>query len=181
MRLPGSPSSSGQAPRRHDSWRWHGGVMSSQHTYRVRCAWSGSTGAGYRQYRREHIGSAPPARGSLVLSADQAFLGEAEHLNPEQLVVLAAASCQLLSFLAVAARARIDVLAYHDEAEAVMPAEERPVRLTRITLRPRIVVATGPTVERVRHLVEVAHRECYIANSLRTEIEIEAQISFSDG
>ncbi len=161
--------------------RWHGGVMSSQHTYRVRCSWSGSTGAGYQHYRREHTGTAPPARDCLVLSADQAFLGEAEHLNPEQLVLLAAASCQLLSFLAVAARARVDVLAYHDEAEAVMPAEERPVRLTRITLRPRIVVATGPTVEGVRHLAEVAHRECYIANSLRTEIHIEAQVSFGDG
>ena len=95
--------------------------MSSVHAYRARCSWSGSTGEGYEQYRREHVGSAPPAGDSLLLSADPAFRGQAEHLNPEQLVALAAASCQLLSFLSVAARARLDVVAYEDDAEGVMP------------------------------------------------------------
>ncbi len=61
--------------------------MSSVHAYRARCSWSGSTGEGYEQYRREHAGSAPPAGDSLLLSADPAFRGQAEHLNPEQLVV----------------------------------------------------------------------------------------------
>lgn len=154
--------------------------MSSQHTYRARCSWSGSTSGGYQHYRREHTGAAPPARDSLTLSADPTFLGRAAHLNPEQLVVLAATSCQLLSFLAVAARARLDVLAYDDDAEGVMPAGNHPARLTRIVLRPQITLASGPTVERVHHLVEVAHRECYVANSLRTEIDIEATVGFRD-
>jgi len=43
-------------------------------------------------------------------------------------VVLAAGSCQLLSFLAVAARARLDVVAYEDDAEGVMPEGDHPVR-----------------------------------------------------
>lgn len=154
-------------------------AMTSQHHYRARCSWSGSTGEGYEHYRREHTASAPPAGDSLVLSADQAFLGRADHLNPEQLVVLAAASCQLLSFLAAAARARIDVVAYDDDAEGVMPGDDHPVGLTRIVLRPRIVVAPGPTVERVRHLVEVAHRDCYVANSLRAQVNVEPRIEFS--
>ncbi len=154
--------------------------MSADHTYRVHCAWTGSTGAGHPHYRREHSATAAPARDALVLSADTAFLGDPDHLNPEQLLVMAAASCQLLSFLAVAARARIDVLAYEDHAEGVMPGDERPLRLTRILLRPRIVVTAGPTPERVRHLVEVAHRECYVANSLRTEIDVEPRVEFAD-
>ncbi|MDQ2727175.1 MAG: OsmC family protein [Actinomycetota bacterium] len=154
--------------------------MSAQHRYRARCSWSGSTGEGYEHYKREHTASAPPADDSLVLSADQTFLGRPDHLNPEQLVVLAAASCQLLSFLAVAARARIDVVAYADDAEGIMPGDDRPAGLTRIVLRPRIVVVAGPTVERVRHLVEVAHRECYVANSLRTQVDVEPRIEFSD-
>ena len=125
-------------------------------------------------------GSAPPAGDSLLLSADPAFRGQAAHLNPEQLVVLAAGSCQLLSFLAVAARARLDVVAYEDDAEGVMPEGDHPVRLTRIVLRPRIVLAAGPTEQRVRHLVDVAHRECYIANSLHTDIDVQAQIEFCE-
>ncbi len=147
-----------------------------EHTYRVRCTWQGSTGVGYRDYRREHLVSAPPAHDTLTLSADPAFLGTADRLNPEQLLVMAAASCQLLSFLAAAARARIDVLGYSDDAVGVMPAGAPPMRLSRIALRPRIVVAAGATAEQVRHLVDVAHRECYIANSLSADVTVEPQV-----
>ena len=131
------------------------------------------------RYQREHVVAVPPARDTLTLSADPAFLGQPERLNSEQLLVMAAASCQLLSFLAVAARARVDVLGYEDDAVGVMPEDDRPIRLTRIVLQPRIVVALGPTAEEVRHLVDVAHHECYIANSLRTEVSVQPQVEFS--
>lgn len=106
-------------------------------------------------------------------------------MNPEQLLVLSASSCQLLSFLAVAARARIDVVDYRDSAEAVMPEDDRPMRITRIVLRPEITVSAsdsaGPTDEKLRHLCEAAHRECFIANSLRTEVVVEPTFSRRDG
>lgn len=148
------------------------------HRYFARTEWEGATGAGYEEYGRAHRATAPPAAASLELSADPSFRGDPAQLNPEQLVVLAASSCQLLSFLAVAARARLDVRHYRDEAEGTMPEGDPPVRLTRIVLRPRIEVARGPTEQRVRHLCEVAHRECYIANSLRTEIVVEPTVVF---
>jgi organic hydroperoxide reductase OsmC/OhrA len=142
----------------------------------VRCRWSGSTGAGYEVFGRAHDAESPPAEVSLRLSGDPSFGGDATILNPEQLVVLAASSCQLLSFLAVASRARIDVRRYEDEGEGTMPEDDPPTRLTSIVLRPTIWVATGPTQERIAHLVEVAHRECYVANSLRTDIRVEPTI-----
>lgn len=148
------------------------------HRYTVRCHWSGSTGVGYDAFSRTHDAEAHPAEVSLRLSADATFGGDARLLNPEQLVVLAAASCQLLSFLAVAARARIDVLRYEDESEGTMTEDDPPTRLTSIVLRPTISVAPGPSGEQVAHLVEVAHRECYVANSLRTEIRVEPTIMF---
>lgn len=150
------------------------------HRYRASVAWSGSTAGGYDAYDRTHTAAAPPAGTELTLAADPAFRGDPALLNPEQLVVLAASSCQLLSFLAVAARARIDVRSYEDEAEAEMPEDDPPVRLTTITLRPRVVVRRGPSVERVHHLLEVAHRECYIASSLRTEVRIEADVTVEE-
>jgi organic hydroperoxide reductase OsmC/OhrA len=158
--------------------RDHTGAV-TVHRYAARCSWSGSTAPGYDHYDRAHKASSPPVAVALDLSADPAFRGDPSRLNPEQLVVLAAASCQLLSFLAVAARARLDVVAYEDEAEGEMPDDDKPVRLTTITLRPRITMRAGPKEERVRHLVEVAHRECYIANSLRTEVLVEPTITFA--
>lgn len=148
------------------------------HRYQAHCSWRGSTGAGYEGYGRAHEAGAPPATAVMTLSSDPAFRGDPTLLNPEQLVVLAASSCQLLSFLAVAARARIDVREYDDEAEAEMDEGDPPARITRIVLRPRIVLAAGPTRDRVEHLVDVAHRECFIANSLRSEMTIQPTIEF---
>ena len=155
--------------------------MSTTHRYQARCSWSGSTGAGYDVYDRAHRAVAAPAATTLDLSGDRAFLGDPARLNPEQLLLIAASSCQLLSFLAVAARARIDVVAYEDQAEGVMPEDDPPTRFTSITLRPAITVrAPGsgapPSLERVQRLVHLAHEECYIANSLRTEITVDAVI-----
>lgn len=150
--------------------------MAHLHRYTASCRWEGSTRVGYELYDRTHIAQAEPAEEALTLSSDPAFRGKPQLLNPEQLLVVAASSCQLLSFLAVCARARIDVRRYEDRAEAEMPEDNRPVRITTIVLHPRIEVASGPSEERVRQLVEQAHRQCYIANSLRSDVRVEPEI-----
>jgi organic hydroperoxide reductase OsmC/OhrA len=150
--------------------------MTEPHRYRATCTWTGSTAAGYEHYQRTHRGTAPPARASLDLSADPGFHGDPALLDPEQLVVLAAASCQLLSFLAVAARARLDVVEYHDEADGEMRSDIRPPQITRIELHPRIVVQGDADVDRIRKLVDLAHKECFIANSLTSEITVMPDI-----
>jgi organic hydroperoxide reductase OsmC/OhrA len=146
------------------------------HRYATTVEWAGSTALGYDHYERGHTARVAPVAATLDLSGDPAFRGDGACLNPEQLLVLAASSCQLLSFLAAMARARVDVVAYHDDAVAEMPEDDRPVRITSITLRPRITVRGDVTDDRVLHLVEVAHRECFIANSLTADIAIEAEI-----
>jgi len=146
------------------------------HTYRTSLTWKGSTGEGYAAYDRTHSVVAPPAEATLTLSSDPAFSGDPSLLSPEQLLVLSASSCQLLSFIAVAARSRIDVVAYRDSAEAVMPEDDSPTRITRIDLRPIVTIRSGdagaPSDDRLLHLCEVAHEECYVANSLRTEVVV---------
>lgn len=151
-------------------------MSTDTHTYRATVEWAGSTASGYTGYDRAHHVTCFPAMAELDVSSDPAFEGNPALLNPEQLLLAAASSCQLLSFLAVAARARIDVVEYRDQASAAMPASDRPVMVSTITLRPSITVrgreGGEPGEERLRHLVEVAHRECFIANTLRSEITI---------
>lgn len=159
--------------------------MGAVHTYRSSLLWSGSTGVGYEHYDRDHRVEVAGPDVALDLSADPAFRGDPARLDPEQLVLAAAASCQLLSFLAVAARARLDVVDYRDDAHAVMPEDDPPVRITRIELHPKITLRDDgnrprPTDERLAHLVEVAHRECFIANSLRSEISIDPTFTWAD-
>ncbi len=154
------------------------GAAARLHRYRATVGWEGSTGGGYEAYSRAHQGTAPPASLRLALSADPAFRGDAASANPEQLVLLAAASCQLLSFLAVAARARVEVVAYHDEAEAEMSERGVAPALTAIRLRPRIAARPGVSEARLCRLVALAHRQCYIANSLRTEVTVAPVIEW---
>jgi organic hydroperoxide reductase OsmC/OhrA len=156
-------------------------MSSTIHRYQAACAWEGSTGLGYERYARSHQVSIGPQR--LTVSSDVAFRGDPAQLNPEQLLLTAAVSCQLLSFLAVAARARLDVLRYRDEAVAEMPERPRGTRIERIWLRPEILLASSPPggERRVRALVEQAHRECYIANTLGCEVSVEPRIAFAAG
>ena len=140
----------------------------SGHRYEARTRWAGSTSVGWESYDRTHIAVAPPADAELTLTTGESK-GDPRHLNPEQLVVMAASSCQLLWFLHLAAKARIDVVEYEDRAEGEMPED----RLTAIALRPRIVVASDAPEERIAHLCELAHEQCNIANSLTAEVTVE--------
>ena len=151
------------------------------HLYDTRLRWSGSTGAGWADYDRAHTASAPPARQDVRLTTGEAH-GDPAILNPEQLLVMAASSCQMLWFLHLAAKARIDVVAYEDEAQGIMRDDDDPgAGVSEITLRPRISVAGDAPRERVLRLAAKAHELCNIANSLRSEMRIDARVERADG
>jgi len=153
--------------------------MGKVHKYHCQLDWNGSTAGGFEHYDREHRAICAPSPTSLRLSSDPAFLGDPELLNPEQLLLLAASSCQMLSFLAFAARARIHVVSYSDNADATMPEDDKPMRITEMTLRPQITVAGENDDQRVRHWIARAHQACFIANSVNSEITIEPHIEIT--
>jgi organic hydroperoxide reductase OsmC/OhrA len=150
--------------------------MAHVHTYRASLRWEGSTADGYAAYPRAHEVRTPPARASLHLTSDVPFRGDADLTNPEQLLLASASSCQLLSFLAVAARAGVDVVAYTDDAEAFMPVTREPMHVERIVLRPRVVVRGDVDDETVLRLLEAGHDGCFIANSLKSEVLLEPTV-----
>jgi organic hydroperoxide reductase OsmC/OhrA len=146
------------------------------HSYATRLVWEGSTAEGYRAYSRDHIGVTVPPTQELALSADPAYRGNRDLLNPEQLLVMAASSCQLLSFLSIAARQGVTVLGYSDDAQAWMDVADTPQRVGRIKLSPVIEVAAGVDPDEVVRISEQAHEECFIANSLTSTIELAVTV-----
>jgi organic hydroperoxide reductase OsmC/OhrA len=149
------------------------------HRYRTRIEWSGSTGLGWDRYDRAHRASAQPAEQELTLTTGEEK-GDHRQLNPEQLVVIAAASCQMLWFLHLAAKARVDVVAYADDSLGEMPLDAEPVRIERISLRPRITIRGQAGEDRVRKLCETAHRHCNVANTLTSEVTIDPTVDFAE-
>ena len=83
-------------------------------------------------------------------------------------------SCHMLFFLDFARRAGVVVTSYEDEAEGVM--EKGPdgrVRITKVTLRPRIVFGGTPDPATLDDLHHKAHEACFIANSVTSEVVVE--------
>jgi organic hydroperoxide reductase OsmC/OhrA len=147
----------------------------TDHRYETRLRWTGSTGLGWESYDRGHSATAPPAEQEVRLTTGESK-GDPAVLNPEQLVVMAASSCQMLMFLHLAAKARIDVVAYEDDATGLMPGDREPTWITGITLRPRVVIDGEASEERVRKLMHTAHEHCFIATTLRSDMTIEPTI-----
>lgn len=147
--------------------------MSRQHDYGVTVRWSGDTGAGYRNYGRDHdvvVAGKPVLKGS----ADPAFRGNPERWNPEELLVASLSECHMLTFLALCARDGIAVTDYVDAASGVM-REEPGIggRLAEVVLRPQVTVADPAMVERAEALHEQAHNTCFIANSVNFPVRHE--------
>jgi organic hydroperoxide reductase OsmC/OhrA len=143
----------------------------STHRYETQVHWTGSTGLGWDAYTREHTASARGVEQEVRITTGEAQ-GDPSVLNPELLLLMAASSCQMLWFLDVASRARVDVVEYRDDAVALMPLDEQPVRITEIELRPTIAVSGDVSEERIHKLVDTAHRHCFIANSLTSQMTI---------
>lgn len=109
---------------------------------------------------------------SLAMSSAPAFRGDPRRVNPEQLFVAALSSCQALTYLFLAAKHRIGVLEYTDDAEGRLDMVEGQMRMADVTLRPHIVVEYGADEARARELVDKAHRQCFIGNSVVTAVRI---------
>jgi len=110
-------------------------------------------------------------------SAAKEYLGKAELGNPEELLAAALSSCHMLTFLAVAAKSRLVVESYEDEAVALLDKNAAgKLAVTRTTLRPKVVFSksTPVTPEKLHELHEKAHRNCFIANSVSCEVVTEA-------
>ena len=99
------------------------------------------------------------------------------HVDPEEGYVAAISSCHMLTFLYVAMREGFLVESYEDDAVGVMRKNERgAIWVSAVTLNPRIIYggAKRPTDADVDHLHHLAHEQCFIADSVKTEIRIDS-------
>jgi organic hydroperoxide reductase OsmC/OhrA len=105
-------------------------------------------------------------------------LSREDAVDPEEAFVAALSSCHMLTFLYLAARQGFVVDSYDDDAVGVMTRNERgKLYVSRVTLRPRIVFSgeKRPGDAEIGALHHHAHEECFIANSVLTEVVVESQ------
>jgi organic hydroperoxide reductase OsmC/OhrA len=98
------------------------------------------------------------------------------NVDPEEAFVAAISSCHMLSFLYVASRHGFQVDSYEDDAKGLMTKNAKGVPwVSSVVLHPRISYSGDrtPTASEVAELHHLAHEECFIANSVRTEVTVE--------
>ena len=104
----------------------------------------------------------------------------ADAVDPEEALVAALSSCHMLTFLYLAQKQSFVVDSYDDDAVGVMTKNERgKLFVSQVTLRPRIVFsgAKRPSDAELVELHHHAHEECYIANSVLTEVVVEPAVA----
>ena len=102
-------------------------------------------------------------------------LSDAAAVDPEEAFVGALSSCHMLFFMAFAAKRGFRVDSYDDAAVGEMTKNANgKLYMSKVTLNPRVVYSGDkrPTAEDVAQMHHRAHEECYIANSVRSEVVI---------
>jgi organic hydroperoxide reductase OsmC/OhrA len=99
-------------------------------------------------------------------------------VDPEEAFVAAISSCHMLTFLYLASRQGFQIDSYDDTAVGLVTKNEKGVPwVSSVTLNPKIVYSGGklPAPADEEHLHHLAHEQCFIANSIKTEVVVHSR------
>ncbi|MFO0586047.1 MAG: OsmC family protein [Polyangiaceae bacterium] len=148
------------------------------HGFECHTTWTGASAGptvNYRSYSRDLLVEIP-GKPAIKASSAAAFLGDGALHNPEDMLMAALSTCHCLSYLALAARAGIAVIAYEDAATGTMEWEGGTYHFSRAVLHPKVTVQKGADLAKARALHEEAHKACFIARSVNFPVDHEAAI-----
>ncbi|WP_119302588.1 OsmC family protein [Dongia deserti] len=149
------------------------------HAYRATVLWRrGDQAFTDNRYSRGHVwrfdeGLEVPASSSPFVVPNYSITAA---VDPEEAFVASLSSCHLLFFLTFAARAGFTIDSYEDEARGEMAKNEAgKLYVARVTLHPTIVFSGDkrPSEADIAALHHRSHEECFIANSVKTEVVTE--------
>ncbi|MGH1427275.1 MAG: OsmC family protein [Arenicella sp.] len=98
------------------------------------------------------------------------------NVDPEEAFVAALSSCHMLFFLSIAAKRKFVIDQYLDNAVGVMEKGlDGKISMTKVTLCPDIKFSGDkkPTREQVEKMHHQSHEQCFIANSVKTEVTVD--------
>jgi organic hydroperoxide reductase OsmC/OhrA len=150
------------------------------HNYEAKVSWTRGASEKFtdNRYSRAHqwaFDSGITVRASSSPSVVPLPLSVADAVDPEEALVASTSSCHMLYFLFFAAKKGFVVDSYVDNASGVLEKNAAgKMSMSRITLRPSIAFAgASPSAGDLDSLHHAAHEECFIANSLKSEIVVE--------
>jgi organic hydroperoxide reductase OsmC/OhrA len=113
---------------------------------------------------------------SVRFSSPPEFKGEAGAWTPEDLFVSAIDACTMTTFVAFAEREKIPIISYHSAAEGLLEFVDGKYRITRVVVRPNVVVGSADAVDPTKDLFKKTHENCIVTNSINTAVVIEPEV-----
>jgi organic hydroperoxide reductase OsmC/OhrA len=145
--------------------------------HRVTVSWQrGGRDFTYESYTRDHTWTFPGGI-SFGASAAPDYKGNPDLVDHEAEFTAALSGCHMLTLRALAAKKRFVVERYTDNATGILEKNaEGKLAVNRVVLRPEIEFSgdTQPTAQELNDLHHKAHDYCFIANSVKTEVTVEA-------
>lgn len=154
--------------------------MSETHTFEATVRWPADPAQALPPdpafSRNAVLGS--PGHADVPGSSPTVFGGDASRYNPEELVAMGLAHCHMLTYLALAAKRRVAVLAYEDRATVELGRDPAlgKMKILSALLRPRVTVAKGTNLDDARAMHAKAHEHCFVANSVNFPVENAPEI-----
>jgi organic hydroperoxide reductase OsmC/OhrA len=155
--------------------------MSKHHEYGAEVQWQRAPHEAFtdNRYSRKHRlrfdgGTEVPGSSSpLVVPLP---MSDAAAVDPEEAFVASLAACHMLWFLSLAAQQGHVVDSYRDAAIGAMTKNAAgKLWISSVTLRPAVRFGgeRQPSAEALLQLHHRAHEECFIANSVKSEVRCE--------
>jgi organic hydroperoxide reductase OsmC/OhrA len=147
------------------------------HTYTAQVVWERQPEEAFtdNRYHREHslrFDGGIEVAGSSSPNVVPLPYSNATAIDPEEMFVASLSACHMLWFLSLAAKAGVVIDRYLDDASGAMTKNAQgKFWMSKVTLKP--LTTSTASAEQIAALHHQAHEECFIANSVRTEVVVD--------
>jgi len=142
--------------------------MNNQFLYETEVEWTGGRRGLLAARHLPIIDVAPPPE----------FQGDDQTWTPEHLFVASVNSCYMATFAALAEMSKLEFVSFASKAVGRLEKlEGQGYRVTEIILKPKLVVRFEHDLERAERILEKAERNCFISNSIKSEVRLSPEIT----
>jgi organic hydroperoxide reductase OsmC/OhrA len=142
-------------------------IKYKSYTYRTQLEWLGGRAGSL----------AAEGKPGFRVASPPEFKGEAGVWCPEDLFVASVNVCTMTTFAAFLGRLQLPVVSYNCEAEGLLEFVEGKYCMTRVTLRPRVVVKSAEAIAPTEKALHDAHDNCIISNSMKSTVILEPEVT----
>lgn len=145
--------------------------METAHIYNVDIEWLQD---------RKGVASSPELDNTVEVVTPPEFpKGIARVWSPEHFFVAAVNSCLMTTFLAVAENSKLNYISFKSQATGTLEKVEGKFMITKVLLKPHVVLAEGETPERAQKVLTMSEKACLISNSIKSEVVMDATVTFA--